>query len=83
MPGQTGPARLESPVTGHACLLAGQASLTPGLLWMFFLCCCFICLLLIVRARAGVLIMEITGSDVVYMTNVRSPIANLLMLPSG
>jgi hypothetical protein len=50
---------------------------------MFFLCCCFICLLLIVSARAGVLIMEITGSDVVYMTNVRSPIANLLMLPSG
>jgi hypothetical protein len=32
---------------------------------MFFLCCCFICLLLIVSAQAGVLIMEITGSGVV------------------
>jgi hypothetical protein len=40
-------------------------------------------LLLIVSARAGVLIMEITGSGVVYTTNVRSLIANLLMLPSG
>jgi hypothetical protein len=30
-----------------------------------------------------VLIMEITGSGVVYTTSVRSPLANLLMLPSG
>ena len=49
---------------------------------MFFLCCCFICLLLLVSAWAGV-IMEITGSGVAYMTNVRSLIANLLMLLSG
>ena len=33
-----------------------------------------------VAACAGVII--ITGSEVAYMANVRSPIANLLMLPS-
>ena len=49
---------------------------------MFFLCCCFIRLLLLVSAWAGV-IMEITDSDVAYMASVRSLIANLLMLPSG
>jgi hypothetical protein len=38
---------------------------------MFFLCGCFICLLLLVSAWAGV-IMEITGSGVAYMTKVRS-----------
>jgi hypothetical protein len=49
---------------------------------MFFLCCCFIFLLLLVSAWAGA-IMEIAGSGVAYMTNVGSLIANLLMLPSG
>ena len=50
--------------------------------WMFFLCCFFVCLVLLVSAWAGVII-GITGSGVAYMASNRSLIANLLMLPSG
>ena len=49
---------------------------------MFFLCCFFVCLVLLVSAWAGVII-GITGNDVAYMASDRSLIANLLMLPSG
>jgi len=49
---------------------------------MLFLCCFFICLVLLVSAWAGVIIGT-TGSDVAYTASDRSLIANLLMLPSG
>ena len=65
------------PVTIHA--LADRGSL--WLHWMFFLCCFFVCLVLLVSAWAGAII-GITGSDVAYMDSDRSLIANLLMLPS-
>ena len=48
---------------------------------MLFLCCFFVCLVLLVSAWAGV-IMGITGSGVAYIASDRSLIANLLMLPS-
>jgi len=79
-PGQIGPAWLKGAVTIHA--FADRGSLEPGLHWMFFLCCFFACLMLLVSALAGAII-GITGSDVAYMASDRSLIANLLMLPSG